>query len=73
MSNPLYQMLSRGALPGRLGNAQNMMRQFQQFRQTFRGDARQQIQQMLNAGTISQEQYNQAVQTANSFKQMLGF
>ena len=48
-----------------------MMQQFLQFRQNFRGDAREQIQQLMNSGRISQEQYNQAVQMARQLQQML--
>ena len=53
-------------------NFQNMIQKFQQFQQSFRGNANQQIQQMLNTGKVNQQQYNQAVQMANQFKQMLG-
>jgi len=52
-------------------NMQNLLQQFNQFRQNFKGDPRQQVQQMLNSGRISQEQYNQAVQMANQFKSLL--
>lgn len=48
----------------------NMMMQFMQFKQNFRGNAQQQIQQMLNSGKISQEQYNQAVQRAQQMSGM---
>jgi len=50
---------------------QNMVQRFLQFRQNYRGDARSQIQQMMNSGQISQEQYNQAVQMAQQLQQML--
>ena len=65
MSNPLFSMF---------GNHQMnpMMQRFQQFRQMFRGDPKQQIQQMLNSGKVSQEQYNQAVQTAQQIARMMG-
>ena len=61
MKNPLFNLLggNQSALP------QNVVNAFQQFRNTFRGDPRQQIQQMLNSGRISQEQYNNAVRMAN--------
>ena len=49
----------------------NIVQQFMQFAQTFNGDPKQQVQQMLNSGQISQEQYNQAVQTAQRLQQML--
>lgn len=50
---------------------QAMMQRFQQFQQTFRGDAGQQIQQMMNSGKVNQTQYNQAVQMAQQFRRML--
>ena len=53
-------------------NAPEILRQFQQFRNSFRGDPREQIQKMLNTGKISQAQYDQAVQMANQFRQMFG-
>ena len=63
MSNPLFNMM---------GNNNGIMQRFQQFQQMFRGDPRQQIQQMLNSGKITQGQYNQAVQMAQQIKRMFG-
>lgn len=60
--NPLYQQMSGG----------NVLQRFQQFRQMFTGDPKQQVQQLLNSGKVSQAQYNQAVQMANQLRQMLG-
>lgn len=68
MSNPLFGLLGGNAMPRQM---QNIMAQFQQFRNTFKGDPRQQIQRMLNSGQITQAQYNQAVQMAQAFQQML--
>lgn len=48
-----------------------MMQKFMQFKNNFRGDPRMQIQQMLNSGQISQQQYNNAVQVAQQIQQML--
>lgn len=50
---------------------QDMINRFLQFRQNFRGDARSQIQQMMNSGQISQDQYNNAVRMAQQLQQML--
>ena len=69
MSNPLFNALG-GAMPN-LGNMGQLLQQFQQFRNTFKGDPRQQIQQMLNSGRVSQQQYNQAVQLAQQLQGML--
>lgn len=51
---------------------QMMAQKFQQFQQMFKGDPRQQIQQMMNSGKINQTQYNQAVQMAQQFQRMMG-
>ena len=61
--NPLYQMMG--------GNMPPIVQQFMQFKQTFRGDPQQQIQQLLSSGKVTQEQYNQAVQQAKTLQQML--
>ena len=66
MSNPLFGMLS-----GQM-QMNPMLQKFNQFRQMFKGDPKQQVQQMLNSGKISQAQYNQAVQMANQVAQMTG-
>lgn len=71
MSNPLYGALGGGNMPGPFGNMQNMMRSFQQFKQTFQGDPQQTVQQMLNSGKITQDQFNMAQQMAQQFQQMM--
>lgn len=68
MPNPLFNLLGGN---NNLGNMTNLISQFQQFRKTFQGDPRQQIQQLLNSGKISQDQYNQAVQQAKALQEML--
>lgn len=49
-----------------------MMQKFQQFQQGFRGDANQQIQQLMNSGKVNQGMYNQAVQYAQQLQRMMG-
>ena len=53
-------------------NMQVMMQRFQQFKQSFTGNAGQQIQQMMNSGKVNQGMYNQAVQMAQQFQRMMG-
>lgn len=53
-------------------NVQQLMQRFNQFRQSFTGNAGQQIQQMMNSGRVNQSQYNQAVQMAQQFSRMFG-
>ena len=70
MSNPIFQMFGN-MMPNNIGQFGNIIQQFQQFRNNFRGDPRQQVQQLLNSGRVSQEQYNQAVQMANMLQKMI--
>lgn len=65
--NPLFQMMKTNTNP----NNNNFLSRFQQFRQNFTGDPRQQVEQMLQSGKVSQEQYNRAVQMANQLRNMM--
>lgn len=63
--------------PGMFGGQQMnpmamLMQRFQQFQQSFRGNAGQQIQQLMNSGKVNQGMYNQAVQWAQQFQKMIG-
>lgn len=69
MSNPIYQQMEQ-QLNGH--NVSGLMQRFQQFQQMFKGDPRQQVQQLLNSGKVSQQQYNQAVQMAQQMQRMMG-
>lgn len=62
MANPLMQFLGGGgsqAMPGPMGNVMQLLRQFQQFRSAFQGDAKQQVEQLRKSGKMSDEQYHQ--------------
>lgn len=72
MSNPLYNALGGGRMPGPMGQMQGLMKQFQQFRDSFQGDPKQQVQDLLNTGKMSQQQYNQIQGMARQFMQMMG-
>lgn len=64
--NPLFNLLGNQ-------NSNPMMQtiqRFNQFKQQFQGDPQQKIQQMLNSGQITQEQYNNAVQQANALRNL---
>ena len=65
MSNPLFGMMQKTQPNG-------IMQRFQQFQQMFRGDPKQQVQQLLNSGRVNQQQYNQAVQMAQQLQRMMG-
>lgn len=53
-------------------NPIQMIQQFNQFRQTFQGDPKQQVQNLLNSGQMSQEQFNQLSSMAQVFQQLIG-
>lgn len=66
--NPLFQAMMGNAPTNGMAN---FMQMFQQFRNTFRGNPQQQVQQMLQTGRITQEDYNRAVQMAQQFQGLL--
>lgn len=69
MNNPML-----GGVPNmpQINNLQNLMKSFQQFKQTFQGDPRQQVQNLLNSGKVSQAEYNNAYQMAQQLSRMMG-
>ncbi len=74
MANSVYSMLGNNTpqMGGPLGNMMQMMQKFSEFKQSFRGDPQQQIQQMLNSGQMSQAQLNQYIQMAKQFQKFMG-
>ena len=69
MMNPLFNILNGGMQPQ--NPMINMMTQLNQFRQTFHGNPKQQVQQLLNSGRMSQEQFNQLSQMATQIQNMM--
>ena len=63
--NPLYEQMN-----GQAGQ-NNFLQKFMQFKQSFKGNPQEQVQQLLNSGRVTQAQYDQAVQMANSLRNML--
>lgn len=61
---------SGNGMPGPFSNIANMMNQFKQFRNNFQGDPKAQVQELLNSGQMTQEQFNQLSSMANQFKDM---
>lgn len=49
----------------------NMISKFNQFKNSFQGDARQEVQNLLNSGRMSQQQFNQLQSMAQQFSQLL--
>lgn len=69
MSNPLFNMLG-GGMPQGNGPMQ-MIQQFMQFKQNFKGDPKAEVEKMLQSGKISQQQLNQVQQMAGQFQSLL--
>lgn len=66
MPNPLFNMLG-----GNQNGFSQMIAQFNQFKNSFRGDPKQVVMNMVNSGKISQSQLNQLQQAATEFQKML--
>lgn len=65
MSNPIFDAIG-GNMPGN-----NMLAQFQQFRQRMQGvNPHEEINKLLQSGAISQQELNQAQQMARQFQSM---
>ena len=65
MPNPIFQVLGGG------NSQSNMMQQFQQFMNQMKGkDPNAVIQDMMQSGKITQDQYNQARQQAQQMQGM---
>ncbi len=74
MPNPLFQRFG-GVQPNaspQQNNLSNLFTQFNNFRQTFRGNPKQQVEQLLATGQMSKQQYEQLSQMAQQFQQMFG-
>lgn len=59
MPNPLFGLFNNGQ------QRPNIFQQFQQFISNFRGDPKQKVQELLNNGQMTQEQFDQFSSIAN--------
>ncbi len=73
MPNQLFQALGGRTpkLPGPMGNFAQMMQQFNQFRASFQGDPKVEVERLLQSGQMSQGQLNQLQATAKQFMQLM--
>lgn len=67
MGNPLMQFMGNnmGASPNPLGNITQILQQFNQFRSSFKGDPKQQVEMLRKSGQMSDEQFKQLEAIAN--------
>lgn len=70
MANPFAGMVHAN-MPGPMGNVMQMMQSFNHFASNFKGDPKQKVQELLNSGQMSQEQYNVLQNMARQFQSMM--
>ena len=70
MPNPLYQQLSQNNGNG-FNNPFQMIQKFNEFRQNFTGDPKQMVEQLLQSGRMSQQQFQQLSQMASEFQKLV--
>lgn len=74
MANPLYEsMMKKQRQNNPLANMSQFMQDLQKLKTSGINDPNQKIQQMLDSGQITQEQYNQAVAKAQQLQQLSKF
>lgn len=71
MANQLFQAFGGNQPIAQDNGFGSMMQEFARFRQGFRGDARAEVQKLLNSGQMTQAQYNQLSAIAGQIMPML--
>ena len=69
MSNPFYQAMGGNVNP--LGNFGQLVQKFQQFKTSFQGDPKAEVEKMLQSGALTQEQLNRAQAMTRQFQNLL--
>lgn len=67
MNNPLFSILGGNRPNFNDGGFSEMLQQLNEFKRNFRGDPKQKVQEMLNSGQMTQEQFNMLSQMTNQF------
>ena len=67
MPSPLYNAFGNNPM----GNMNGLLQRFNQFKKTFSGNPQQQVQQLLNSGRMTQDQFNQLKQMADQIQKMM--
>ena len=70
MPNPLFQQLSQNNGNG-FNNPFQMIQKFNEFRQNFTGDPKQMVEQLLQSGRMSQQDFNKYSQMASEFQKLV--
>ena len=67
MANPLFNSMSNQPNP-----MADIIRQAREFRKSFPGSPKDEVQRLLNSGIMSQQQFNQFSQIAQQVVQAMG-
>ena len=67
MSNPFFNALGGGQMPGPMGGFPQLLQQFKQFKANFKGDPKAEVEKMLQSGKLSQRDLNQIQNIAKQF------
>lgn len=65
--NPLFEQLNQQTS----NPLSHLLSQFQAFQQTFHGDAKQQVENLMRSGKMSQEQFAEYSRLADQLRGML--
>ena len=74
MANPFFNQFGGNPIPqnqGPFGNFVNMLESYKQFKSNFRGDPKAKVQELMNSGQMTQQQFNQLSNLATSFQNFL--
>lgn len=66
MPSPLF-----NAFGNQNNNLSDLVTRFNQFKKTFNGNPQQMVQQLLNSGRMTQEQFNQYKQMAEQMRKLM--
>lgn len=72
MSSPLFDAIGRRQADSPFARVQQMRREFEEFKASFKGDAHEEVNKLLQSGRMTQQQYNQLQQQAATLSGMLG-
>ena len=65
-NNPFFNAL--GGRQMQMNNFPQLLQQFKQFKASFKGDPKAEVEKMLQSGKISQDQLNKRQSMANQFQ-----
>lgn len=64
-NNPFFNALGGGQMP--MNNFPKLLQQFKQFKASFKGDPKAEVEKMLQSGKLSQRDLNQIQNIAKQF------